>query len=187
MSFRYKLGKIEKKHQDKYKHLNYDEVCNLVNTTSEPDFSLYSLPEHSEFLIIDLPNMDDHYFKTFFNKFNLDEYGYEFKIMTKEGLEHLIDHYNEQIISTLNSDIEYIQNNNEKGKELAIGLFQRKLDKWKLEVAGRKIRPYILNKDNKKEQNLIISDDSYEYDIFNLVFIYNNFNWDNDYLILNGW
>ena len=112
-----------------------------------------------------------------FYSFNVRDYEVEFKIMTKESLKTLIEHWQDEITSQLR---ELIDN-----PDSIHGYLRSKINTW-----DRKERyyypPYLLKK--KKDNDFMVSSDlHYEYAIFNLVSIFRNFDWENDYLIYNGW
>lgn len=190
MGYRYRLGKLDKKIKNKYDTLVYDEVLVQCNEDNDPDFIISSIPEHKELLIIDIPSgFIDHYTTDFFLKFNLYEHsGCDFLLTDKNGLKALIEHYRTGIISSIENDITNI---NTYGKDFSINLLDRKREKWDFKIQNRLIPPYKLLREGEALENLIdgqiSADGSMEYQIFNLVFIYNTFDWDNDLLILNGW
>lgn len=189
MGYRYRLGKITKKERDKYITSDYKEVIKLTNIHKEEDYSLHTLPEHHELLIIDFPKKFNAVFiKPFFEKFNLNDMnGHEFNIMTKEGLKSLIDHYHNEITSNLKRELKQIEDE----PRSAEFLIRQKIEKWNFKIQNKLITPYILKNDDQHILDLqdgqIAVDGCLEYQIFNLVFIYNTFDWENNFLILNGW
>lgn len=189
MGYRERLTKINKSDAEKYRNLTYKELDKKLKEENVIDeySSFYGLPEAKELLILPINKPENFdYLEPFFNKFNIKEKSEcDFYILSKDGLLKLIDLCNDYIVEMLEEQIEYLK----KG-EVDIPLFHLEMKKrrWSLTLpkAG-KIRPYFL-KDNKKKYNgLITNDEALEYQIFNLTFIYNTFDWERDYLIFNGW
>ncbi len=189
MSYRERLTKITKNDAKMYRNLTYEELDKKLKKENVIDeyTSFYGLPEAKELLILPINKPKDfNYLSPFFNKFDIKEKSEcDFYILSKEGLLKLIDLCNDYIVEMLEEQIEYLK----KG-EVDIPLFHLEMKKrrWSLTLpSSGKIRPYFLKTDKMKCKNVITNDEALEYQIFNLTFIYNTFDWENDYLIFNGW
>ena len=170
MGYRSRLGKICKAERDKYKNKTYEEAQQIVGE----DNSLYYPPEHKE--LYEIGKYAD-YNKGLEAFYNFDIYKMcesEFHIMTKENLLEIIRDYHKKIYQGY--------------KELEEGKDSSEFIKSRVREWGRNgfdIQPYYL--DQKKTDGEIVRSWQYEYAIFNLVYIYRTFDWENDYLIYSAW
>lgn len=108
-----------------------------------------------------------------FYQFDLDDV--EFKICTKEDLVRIIKFYHEGTAS-------YYK---ELGTEDGISFESHKrsfIREWENDFG---INPYYL--DETKKDGAIVKSWKMEYAIFNLVHIYQTFDFENNYLIYSGW
>lgn len=169
MGYRARLGKIPKKEKDKFDGKNYDESKKLLSEgrrihTPDSYTQLIELGKYFNFK------------KGEINFYSFDIYKEcesEFYIMTKENLKELIYDYHENI------HIMY--------ERLAKGLDDRQkfLNSKVREWDNKFIDPYYLDEEDTDGE--IVKSWSYEYSIFNLVYIYRTFDWKNDYLIYSAW
>lgn len=188
MGFRYKLSRLPKKELGNYKDFEFEELEKELNIREDDSF--IELPEQQELLTLQCDITQeflDNHCSPFFTKFNLYEHnGHVYQIITKKGLYEVLEQYNNEITKILDRQIALV----EAHPETALFELQQKREKWNISFGKHKVRPYLLL-DNKKEgSNLngsIVGDGAMEYQIFNVVFIINTFNWEKDYLILSGW
>lgn len=190
MGYRIRLSKFPKESFEKYQNATFQELLKICNVDQD-DETISQLPEQRELITLQAGINEEFlktYCKPFFNSYDPKDHGHDFFIIEKDALLKIIDEYNDEIISMLDERIEHL----EKGvHEIELFNLKQKRDKWSFEICGRKLRPYllkdnVLNSDNNLDGS-IVGDGTIEYQIFNLVFIHNTFDWDKDLLILSGW
>ena len=99
--------------------------------------------------------------------------------------------YDDEIVAYMDECLE----NEKKAPGLIQSFAERKRDYWRMDRSGNsdfaaKMKPYILKTEDKDLEDYdgqIESLPYMEYQIFNVVFIYNTFDWDKYDLILTGW
>ena len=174
MGYRIRLGKVAKSEKEKYSGMTYKEV----EATMPECSALYRPPFHTELYEIGKyvdysDGVEDFY------DFDIQELTEsEFGIMSKDCLKKCIETYHKEI-----SDY-YIKL--EKEPERHPGYFNRKVRQWYPEK-HLSITPYYLDEPSDKTDGEIVRSWLMEYAIFNLVYIYRTFDWENDYLIYSGW
>ena len=210
MGYRTKLGKIPKHMKDHFVGLNYkDAVKKAIQLTKE------SIPDYKEKYYIaleyELPNFVQLYELgkyanyedgriPFFSFDIYEECESEFDILTKEGLLKIIEDYHNKILKNFEDDFKIVEDSlkefkdlDDDSEEITIkvskeGYFElyntlkSKVREWN---RSYKILPYYL--DQEHSDGMIVSSWKYEYAIFNLVYIYRTFDWENDYLIYSAW
>lgn len=188
MGYRLRLSRLPKDSVETFSRLSFEELNEKIKV--EEDDSFRELPDQRELLTLQCEISDEFkekYTLPFFKMFDIKKMNeHDYCIVDKNGLKEIVDLYNDEIVELLSDQIEQI----EKGKT-DIGLFNlmQKRDRWNLTIGDHKIRPYKLKETNndKMMDGAIVSDGAMEYQIFNVVFIYNTFDWDKDVLILSGW
>jgi hypothetical protein len=169
MSYRSRLGKIAKTEKEKYKGKSYEEVAAMMGE----DFVCYRPNAHTELFEL------GKYFEFTKGKINFydfdieEEEDCEFYIMSKEDLKELIYDYHELIYN--------MYERLAKGKDDVQTFINGKAIEW----CGKFSIPYYL--DEETTDGEIVKSWKYEYSIFNLVYIYRTFDWENDYLIYSAW
>jgi len=188
MGYRIKLSRLPKSCVNKYNKLSFKTLEEITNV--EEDDSFRALPEQKELLTLQV-DLNDKFFSDFvtpfFKNFELREYnGNCFALLSKKGLFEVIELYNKSIVSLLDEQIKHIEEGNQ---DITLFNIKKKKEKWEFEIAGRKFRPYRIEDNQNKDylDGSIVSDGSVEYQIFNVVFIYNTFDWENYELIISGW
>lgn len=176
MGYRNRLGRIPKVEKAKYEHLT--EWDNL-------DIAPYrELDGFEELFEIGISyNKNDLKAKDFFSFDIYDEYEAEFYILEKEGLKYIIDDLHKKILDNftkLRDDC--LKENGDKNK--ISSYFQGKV--WDWQDSCFDVKPYRLDPEEGSDGKLVASY-KIEYIIFELVLMYNTFDWENDYLIYNGW
>ncbi len=160
MGYRNYVGKIKKEINKDYEVILKDEYdwlgCyDLVDT-------IYNFGKGCDFDIKE--HLSDYFEKEKTNlHFNQD---YEFKQITKEGFEKIINKYKEFILSY------YEELKEEDYKEHV----KRAISEWKY--------PVIVN---LRDGDMLTGSWLYEYAIFDLVRIYKTFDWENDIMIWYGY
>lgn len=197
MGYRYRLGKVSKKdHEEKFKGKTYEELKKNYKLDDD-SFPLAYPPEYTELYELG-KYFEMNYDCSPFYAFDIKEHDYDFWIMEKTGLEKIIAQFHTEIKKYYEIRLKIVQeetlseqeqqecgiffaeeNIQEKLKNAIIHHFSNKVSDWSLKFG---LRPYSLD----KEKDLIQSW-SYEYVIFQLVEIYRNFDWENDYLIYSAW
>ena len=204
MGYRVRLGKFPKCEYHKYENKSFDNI----QSNMDEEFFPYTPKEHEELYEIGkYISFTDDTCKSFYS-FNLDDE--EFYIISKEKLKGIIESYSvdvksfyDKIFKSFGEFIvakenikENIDNedfdlkkafndlftNFEKERELLSTLMQKKND-WSSEYYSN----YILKEDWKRSDGQMSRSWLKEYAIFNLTFIYNTFDWENDFLIYSGW
>jgi len=177
MGYRLRLGKIPKRMKDFCEGKSFDELLEICGDQSV----VYGLPDYEQ--IYELGKYFD--FKDgmsdFFSFDILEESECEFKIVSKDGLKKIIGYYHKQTLEYH----EKLLKEMESGGEFPITLsyLSQKVLEWSDNAFD--VKPYYLDEENT--DGFIVRSLSMEYGIFNLVFIYKTFNWENDYLIYSGW
>lgn len=194
MSYREKLLKLPKKYKSKYENLFYDELSYAIKADNDGGF--INLPEDTDLLTLSYKvDTDFPFLEVFFNNIDIkSESETRYSILTKEGLKTLIESYSDNVQSLIEQeikDLECMDINDSDKVLLMISQLRNKKDHWQYQLGDRVLRPYKLVDENNTLDDMsdgqIVSHGSVNYQIFNLVFIYNTFDWDSDYLILNGW
>jgi len=173
MGYRARLGKIAKAEREKYRGKTEEEV----NAMMQDDEAPYRLKAHTQLYeigkYVNLKGESEPFYD-----FELDEN--EFHILTKEQLKNIIDWYHKSTYDYYNKLLNEIEN----GKyESVYSHIHSMLMEW--EKNDWNITPYWL--DQKHTDGFIVQSWKIEYSIFNIVYIYHSFDWENDYLIYSGW
>jgi hypothetical protein len=172
MGYRARLGKVKKSEKEYWQNKSYDEVDEEIGSEN----AVYFPPFHTQ--IYELGK----YFnftqgKTPFYSFDVEEETEcEFFIMSKQELKELIQDCHEiiyQYFERMAQGLKYEDTPQEHVED--------KARSW----GNQFINPYYL--DEEKTDGEITKSWSYEYSIFNLVYIYRTFDWENDYLIYSAW
>lgn len=169
MGYRSRLGKIAKTEKEKYKGKSYEEVAAMMGEY----FACYRPEAHTQIFGL------GKYFeftkgKTNFYDFDVEEEeDCEFHIMTKEDLKELIRDYHEVICN--------MYERLAKGEDDVQEFINGKVREWR----SKFLNPYYLDEEHTSGE--IVKSWKYEYSIFNLVYIYRTFDWENDYLIYSAW
>lgn len=177
MSYRYCIGSFPKSKVEKYQNKTGEEIAKEFGDSD--GYFLYASPDELNELeyLGDLKYNRENW-KDFYS-FDIKDYGYDFYILEKEDLiaiiklvEKEVSNYYEEKYKCLEQEPEEIV------KDLAPMVFSKK-NEWSTEFCEN----LILDK------NEMCSTQSghYEYMIFNLIAILKMFDWENDYLIFNGW
>ena len=178
MGYRIRLGKIPKAAKEKYSG-SYEEVSELLD---EVGVSTAYPPEHTQLYEIGKYIAFESGRTPFYN-FDTTDDDYEFDILSKDGLKHIIMKYHQLILKNYQELQEAINTADEDGINKVLGFINSRIAEWEPNKFG--LSPYYL--DEKKTDGEIVSSWKIEYAIFNLVYIYRTFDWENDYLIYSGW
>lgn len=189
MSYRYRLGSFPKSELSKYLNKDYEQLEKEFGDES----GWYNFADPDELREIEyLPALasifDDKEvtknWKNFYD-FSLKDYGYDLYILEKEDLLKIIDvlalevsnHY-EELYEEMSKDLEF---ESEDIKSRLASLVMGKKNDW--------TKDYGMNHSLAlKEDDMRVSKSGrYEYIVLNLVAISKMFDWENNYLILNGW
>jgi hypothetical protein len=180
MGYRIRLGKISKIiHETKYKNKTYEEL-KLKYFFEDSEYYFWRPEEYTQLYEIGKYVSYDQGLSDFyaFDVFEKEEG--EFSILSKEGLKIIIEDYHNNI---KNYYKEIIDNFEEKLKNDDIkNHFLHTLNNWDNPYC---VLPYYL--DEEHPDGVIVKSWIREYAIFNLVYIYKFFDWENDYLIYSGW
>jgi len=174
MGYRIRLGKKPKTVKAKYAGKTEEELDGRYgeNDGENKYFSAAYPPEHTELYEIG-KHVDYNQHTESFYDFKLEDQ--EFLIMTKEGLANIINEYHKSIF-------EYYSKLDKDNFENHI---RSKVNEWDVEKPFG-LKPYRLEEPDDCD-GFITGSWKIEYAIFNLVYIYRTFDWDNDYLIYSGW
>lgn len=171
MGYRVRLGSVPKWYRERCKDVkSYDEWEEKYNKEDNhacyrPDVhtQLYEIGKYVSFS----EEMEDFY------SFEIEEK--EFKICTKEDLKRIIKWYHQEIKEY------YLKLGTEKGTDFESHK-RNMLREWDSPLD---LEPYYLDEENTDGD--IVKSWKLEYAIFNLVYIYRTFDFENEYLIYSGW
>lgn len=173
MGYRARLGKIAKFEREKYRGKTEEEVESMMQEDEAP----YRLKAHTQLYeigkYVDLKGEAEPFYD-----FELKEE--EFHILTKEQLKDIIDWYHQSTYDYFKGLLNKIEKGNYTEVEDHI---QGKVLEW--EKNDWEVYPYYL--DQEFTDGVVVRSWKIEYSIFNIVHIYRNFDWGNDYLIYSGW
>lgn len=171
MSYRARLGKVSKKEKEKFDGKSFEEVEKMIGKEMyAPDF-------HTQLFGIGKEANYEHLCTSFFSFDTLLEEEFEFYVMEKDGLKEIINDYHNQVLD------HYTKLKDQPDRYL-VPFIHCRIQTWSKEFDQF---PYYLDRDPDKCDGFIVSSDYYEYAIFNLVYIYRSFDWENDYLIYSAW
>ena len=193
MGYRLRLGQIAKSEKEKFAGKTYEEAEAMMGD----DESLYYPKAHTELYQIGKYVDFSEGTQPFYDFDIYEATESEFLIMDKVGLKLIIDSYHEKIHDNFKEMHAYVTASEEErqrmdeeafyhGGDRIANHFREKADEWTIggQLGGR-ILPYRLDEEDPDGE--ITGSWSYEYAIFNLVYIYRNFDWENNYLIYSGW
>lgn len=203
MGYRSKLGRIAKSERTKFMGKSYDE-CQSILEGLHPDenyVSLYYPPEHQQLIELGKYCDFDIQPEDFYDGFNImEECETEFHILTKEGLHQIIKEYHLKIQENYDRMVQALESPDsmepwEHRETDPLTFLKRRAREWNLEENEAYLNsphaiemyPYHLNREPEKRDGFIVQSWQYEYQIFNLTFIYSTFDWENDYLIYSAW
>jgi hypothetical protein len=181
MGYRVRLGKIPKSAQEKYAHLtespDYEEdgenIFGKGNTAYYPT-------EHTQLYEVGkYVNYPEH--RTPFYNFKLDEE--EFDILSKEGLAAIIEEFRNDVFEYYSDLLTAVSSNPVAANAGIIEHMSSYASEWE----GKWLKPYYLDESDDHKDGAIVHSWKKEYAIFNLVYIYQTFDWENDFLIISGW
>lgn len=175
MGYRLKLGKIPKSEKPRFHGKNSTDSQAMIGE----DESLYYPPAHTQlFELGKYVTYEEHTYP--FYSFDIyDEYESDFLIMTKAGLKTVIKEYHEKIRRNYQ---DLLWANDSEGTN---DFLRSRAREWSRNVFG--LCPYYLDQPPERSDGMMAASWQYEYSIFNLVYIYRTFDWENDYLIYSGW
>lgn len=163
MGYRRRLGRIPKANRDALRGVSFAE-----------DQAVYDTEGYEQLFDIGSGDFCPRDLKNFFD-FELGEY--EFQIVEKEQLREMIENYRKQIYSYYKEVVDELDG------WRALNVLKTKMNEW--EALFQK--PYYLDEEHNKKDGAIVRSWHHDYAIFNIVYIYQHFDWENDYLILCGW
>ena len=173
MGYRSRLGKITKTEKERFSGKSSEDVEAMLSEDEAP----YRLETHTELYEIGkYADYGEH--TTPFYAFDIyKEFESEFAIMGKEGLKAIITSYHEKILK----NYEELR----KGTESVENFLNSRIREWGEKCGEWNMLPYYL--DEERTDGEIVKSWQDEYAIFNLVYIYRTFDWENDYLIYSAW
>lgn len=184
MSYRERLISISKKKSSLLRNTeNYEDL--LKDKSNEDDVFL-GLEEEQLHLYLSLFVKKDENVEDFFNNFSLIEKAeVRYQILTKASLKSLIEQYENEIIEMMDKKLIAYKDD----PELAVSDLYMKRQYWRIDnFPSLKSYKLIEEEDRKNDKDgSITSIELMEYQIFNVVHIYNTFDWENDFLIVSGW
>lgn len=199
MGYRTYIAKISKTEWEKITDLSKEELYKLYDEDPEDGWvsmnelcnELYEFGKYSEF-------DDEKYYTPFFRNTETQEYysdDHDFHIVGKEYLELIIKHYSEKVKSYYTNILKPFLNENgrfeiksldspesKKGAMECIEHCRSMALEWGVSGWFEDSLPYNLEK-----KDSITTSWKYEYSIFELVYIYKKFDWENDLLIYYGY
>jgi hypothetical protein len=201
MGYRTKLGRIAKEERTQFMGKSCDE-CQRILDDRYPDenyVSLYYPPAHTQLIELGKYCQFEVQPEPFYNGFNIqEECETEFHILTKEGLHQIIREYHQKVHENYKTMLASVENPdliNRWDDNDPKQFLERRVREWDLEQNEAYLNaphpiemyPYYLNQPADKRDGFIAQSWQFEYQVFNLTFIYSTFDWDNDYLIYSAW
>jgi len=183
MGYRLRIGRVPKRSRLRFLGLDHAHADMLI----DEDDSLYYPAFHEQLYEIGKYVDFNDGLEPFYTGFDIEaECEAEFHIMQKADLKRILEVYHELIWQN------YIELANREGECLddedgGTSRIQRFLESRAREWNnGFGLVPYRLDEPIGCDGE-ITGSWQYEYAIFNLVYIYRTFDWDNDYMIYSGW
>lgn len=198
MGYRSRLGRVKKTERDKFMGLSHDEADETLEEYFDPNSArdagaLYRPYFHEQFIELGKYCQFDIAPEPFYDGFNIqEECEAEFHILTKQGLKQIIREYHkavEEHYQELRTKMDSNDPNDIHDVKIFLSNRQREWDLEKSDSYAHvcEMSPYYLDSDDSKRDGFIARSWNYEYQVFNLSYIYSTFDWDNDYLIYSAW
>lgn len=190
MGYRERLVRLPKDRTAEYQIIeSYESLMAISNVDNEDEFcySFTSLKDGKELLYLstEMPEKEGLVFDLF-PLFDINAYsGHRYQIVTKEGLKFLIEKYENEIIEMFDNTLA----KEEECQGLCHSQLHQKRQHWRMNDF-RILKPYTLKEEGKDlddNDGQITPLPFMEYQIFNLVFIYNTFDWSEYNLVVAGW
>lgn len=197
MGYRVRLGKIDKQEVESLRLLSSSQ-CDEKQKSSNYEWSPYRPEGYTQLYEIGKYFNSKKGREPFYINFDVyKEFEAEFDILTEDGLKAIIEVYREDIEDYYKKLTEFFPKDKESIQEGLVTICMEEEDYIKLtssiyskyrEWSNKSkfnVLPYYL--DEEKTDGAIVKSWKLEYAIFNLVYIYRTFDWENDYLIYSGW
>lgn len=202
MSIRTNLQRIKKIDYVNITKMNIVELIEYVNVKDKEKFTeeeVYLTIKYVGDNLLQICDLNNELIEKIKKDFLINEetkdlaknYGHELFTIDKKGLEEIIEYYRSQVLENFNRDLkkmENIQNKIEKGLPITsseqydlinlINKLKRKISDFGGE---RKHKFYRLG--NKLQ---LLDSESLEFEIFNLISLYNNFDWENEIMLIES-
>ena len=196
MGYRSRLGRVAKSDRERYMGKSYD-ACEITLEESYPDGdegALYRPHFHEQFIELGKYCQFEIAPEPFYDGFDIgEECESEFHILSKYGLKQIIREYHENVATRYKELFEQL----EDGQTGEVTNFLRsRMNEWSFERCDMyknaehpfDMSPYYLDSEpSQVTDGFIARSWQYEYQIFNLTYIYRTFDWENDYLIYSAW
>lgn len=186
MGYRHRIGKVKKSEYKKYKEMTEEQILAEIGE----DESVYYPPFHKQLYELGKYCSFSGTTKIPFYSFELPDT--EFWIIDKPFLKEIINDQRKSVAeyySDLKSLADSIGNGvalTEKQMKFVQAQLMPTANSRLSEWSGKfGISPYWL--DEKCTDGRLVRSWAYEYSIFNLVDIYQSFDWENDLMILSAW
>lgn len=180
MGYRIKIGMIPKAEKEKYAGKTYKQIASMLKKEGiieEDYFNVYNIPNYKE--LYELGKYVSYKVKkTPFFDFNTEKVlESEFYIITKDSLKQIIE-----IMRKENYD--YFKELSDPKNKFKLDLFLRnRVSEW----GDKWYKPYYLDEPKENRDGFLVNSWCLDYAIFNLVYIYNTFDFENNYLLYVGW
>ena len=197
MGYRSRLGRVAKVERDRYLNRSHEDCTEILEQRYPNECpALYRPPFHEQF--IELGKYCEFAItpEPFYNGFNLEEAEEcEFHILTKDGLKQIIREYHDNVQKNYEEHVAALEGDDPLAKEVALQFLKDRAREWNIEQTDRyleaphpfEMMPYYLDTEENKRDGSIARSWQYEYQIFNLTYIYSSFDWENDFLIYSAW
>lgn len=177
MGYRTRLGRVSKSSRELFINKDFETVYALLNGS---EHSIYRPDFHEELLCLGSESYRPNDVSEFYSFDCYEACEGEFLIVSKSGLIEIIDEYHRRVAAMY--DELFAGSDAERLSHIA-----RKVQEWGQDNIKFGVRPYYLEQDLSNRDGIIARSWMFEYQIFNIAYIYSTFDWANDYLILNGW
>lgn len=178
MGYRTRLGRIAKTEREKYKGKTCEEVEAIINDEGRGP---YRLKEHTELHELGKYVDFNDGLESFYDFNIVEACESEFHIMTKDNLKVIIDAYHDKI----HQHYKELADGKSEADGVEVDVFLQRREKMWSRTHNFGLLPYYLDEEHTDGE--IVKSWQYEYAIFNLVYIYRTFDWENDYLIYSAW
>jgi len=176
MGYRSRLGKVNKCERYKYLNKSFDDVVNMMEADKAP----YRPAFHEQLFELGKYFDQPEHLEQFYTFDIYEEAESEFSILSKEGLAIIIAMYHDNIAMMYEEAGE--------STEKACDHIKGKIRTWsKHSYSKFGMLPYYLDQPLNECDGFLVNSWKYEYALFNLVYIYRSFDWENDYLIYSAW
>ena len=197
MGYRSRLGRVAKVDRERYMGLSHEASEELLEESFPAGDSgaLYRPYFHEQVIELGKYCQFEIAPEPFYTGFDIGVEESEFHILSKAGLKQIIREYHENVQKNYEDHVAALEGDDERLRMDALQFLKGRARDWNLQDSDKyleaphpfEMMPYYLDREESKRDGFIASSWQYEYQIFNLTYIYSTFDWENDYLIYSAW